>query len=729
MKPDPFNPIANAAPQKKRRKVRSRNCIMPVPANAPARPLTHPKLGRPSMMWTYRDADGQVLGYVDRYEMADHGKTFRPLALFELDGKYIWRWESWPTPRPLYGLDRLAGRPDAPVVVCEGEKAADAAHTLLPGHVAVTSPGGSQSAAKAEWSALAGRSVLIWPDADAAGNGYVDAVEHCVREAGANSVLVLRPPDGVSRGWDARDALNEGWTEERLAALIEAAEPRFVTKTSGIAGFEDDGAAGQGEAARGSARPKTLRGSDALIAAGEEAVLWHSNEMRAYATIMVNGHAENWPLESVDFKRWLAGRYYHSTARAPTSQQLADALRVLEVKAIMEGACHQPAMRTGATKDALWIDLCDGTWRAIKITPDGWRVVAQPDVKFVRSEIMAPLPEPEPGHMIEELRGFINADDDDFILIVAWLVAALWGRATTYPVLALSGEQGSGKSTVSRLLRSLVDPSAVETAAPPRDERDLVAAAAAQHVLAFDNISKVDGPLADAICRLSTGAGTLARKLHTNAEISWFQAARPIIINGIPSLTDRADLAERSLTVRLRPIDEDNRQPEDEWWAAWEAARPGVLAALCDALSGAMRRFATTKPKRLPRMASFAKLSYAAAPSLGWQEDDFERAYARNRAATSEAAFEGDIVAVAVFNWIHSDHPSGWEGTATQLLAELNMIVPDEIRRSHFWPTKANALGNAIERAAPLLRQKGIQVTKKHTGAARIISIMPSHQH
>ena len=87
-------------------------------------------------------------------------------------GKLEWRWERWPPKRPLYGLQRLAERPCAAVVVCEGEKAADAAARLLSGYVAVTSPNGSKSAAKADWSPLQGRAVTVWPDADAAGLEY-----------------------------------------------------------------------------------------------------------------------------------------------------------------------------------------------------------------------------------------------------------------------------------------------------------------------------------------------------------------------------------------------------------------------------------------------------------------------------------------------------------------------------------------------------------------------------
>ncbi|MCP4318474.1 MAG: ATP-binding protein [Hyphomicrobiales bacterium] len=687
-----------------------RRCMMPVAPNAPEPPSRHPKLGQPSARWAYRDEAGALLGYVCRFEKADGGKSFRPLCLFEeKNSTTSWRWQSWPTPRPLYGLDRLAAHPDAPVLICEGEKSADSAQNLVPSHVAITSPGGSKGAAKADWSPLPGRDVVIWPDADESGVKYAELVAHLLPDVGVRSVAIITVPNDVASGWDAGDALKEGWKQSRAIALISGAALHHVKEQSSETETRNR---------------KTPRQRDALLGSAESAELWRSPEGRAFATIPVNDHVEHWRLESISFKRWLAGRFYEETGGAPGGQQLTDALRVLDVRAVNQGACHVPMKRTGFGDDVLWLDLCDNDWRAIKITADGWEIVEQPPVKFVRNEIMSALPDPEAGGMIEELRSFINVDSGDYILVVSWLVAALWGRGSSFPVICLGGEQGSGKSTASRLLRSLVDPSIVETSSPPRDERDLIVAAGACHVLAFDNVSRIENWFSDAVCRLSTGAGFLTRKLHTDNDASWFQGSRPVIMNGIPSLTDRADLAERSLTVRLKRIDEESRQSEDTWWQEWEVVRPRVLGALCDALSGALRRHDGVRLAKMPRMASFAKLMAAAGPSLGWEDGDFEQAYSNNRARTSETAFEADPVAVAVRDWMTTERVgAAWEGTATELLAELNKTVSEDIRRSRFWPAKVNALGNAIDRAAPLLRQKQIHVQKRNTGAARLISI------
>ena len=162
-----FDPLPSGNGKVLPPRVREWRIIMPAPDGAPAPPARHPKLGAPARWWEYRDAAGRMLGRVYRFNPPNGGKETRSLVFGEHKrwGRQ-WRWLGFPRPRPLYGLDRLAARPDAPVIVTEGEKAADAAGWLLPDHVVVTSPGVSKAAGAADWSVLAGRRVTIWPDAD-----------------------------------------------------------------------------------------------------------------------------------------------------------------------------------------------------------------------------------------------------------------------------------------------------------------------------------------------------------------------------------------------------------------------------------------------------------------------------------------------------------------------------------------------------------------------------------
>src|SRR4051794_19286023 len=104
-----FAPILGAAKQGGSRATSALTIVAPIPAGAPEAPATHPRLGKPTAVWIYDNAAGRELGRIHRYETPE-GKEFRPLTLWRpvSGGQPTWRWESWPAPRPLYGLHALA---------------------------------------------------------------------------------------------------------------------------------------------------------------------------------------------------------------------------------------------------------------------------------------------------------------------------------------------------------------------------------------------------------------------------------------------------------------------------------------------------------------------------------------------------------------------------------------------------------------------------------------------
>jgi hypothetical protein len=119
--------------------------------------------------------------------------------------------------------------------------------------------------------------------------------------------------------------------------------------------------------------------------------------------------------------------------------------------------------------------------------------------------VLLPLPVPEQGGSIEALATLLNlSDPNDFVLVVSWLLAAL-RPSGPYPLLAVSGEQGSAKNLLSKLLKALIDPNAAPVWATAREGRDLMIAASNGHLLAFDNLSGLPAWLSDALCRLASG--------------------------------------------------------------------------------------------------------------------------------------------------------------------------------------------------------------------------------
>lgn len=238
--------------------------VRPVPQDAPAPPKAHPVRGLPVRVSVYREADGALIGYVLRFLTSDGGKDDIPLSFAKNDatGACEWRWMSFAKPRPLYGLDRLAAKPDAVVLVVEGEKCADAAHEELTDLAVVSWPGGGKADGKVDWSPLAGRKVITWADADAkrlkltreevktitAGLDKAAAalalaqaqaakpllpddeqpgfqtmvrVRERLRSMGCKLWDVRLPPAGAKPdGWDVADAVMEGLRGKELAAFI-----------------------------------------------------------------------------------------------------------------------------------------------------------------------------------------------------------------------------------------------------------------------------------------------------------------------------------------------------------------------------------------------------------------------------------------------------------------------------------------------------------------------------
>ncbi|MBX9756960.1 MAG: DUF927 domain-containing protein [Pseudomonadaceae bacterium] len=224
--------------------------VLPIPADAMhSVPTKHYKHGTPSKLWVYPDAAGQPLFVLYRFDLGPDAdgkprKVFAPLTwcASTADGTLQWRWQGLTEARPLLRLDQLAQRNAAPVVVCEGEKAADAAAELLPDHVATCWPNGSNAWQKADFAPLAGRAVLLWPDNDAPGQACMAALAEHLRQRGAASVRVVamggfsqqpclthgKPDLAFGGEWatgdDAADAVAKGWTPAHLAVLVRSGE-------------------------------------------------------------------------------------------------------------------------------------------------------------------------------------------------------------------------------------------------------------------------------------------------------------------------------------------------------------------------------------------------------------------------------------------------------------------------------------------------------------------------
>ena len=179
---------------------------------------------------------------------------------------------------------------------------------------------------------------------------------------------------------------------------------------------------------------------------------------------------------------------------------------------------------------------------------------------------MRALPVPQRGGSIDQLRRFVNLSDNDFILFVAVLLDALRpGRP--HPVLFLTGEEGSAKSTAATIARSLIDPNVTPLRTLPGTVRDLFVSVHNSHMLVCDNVSNITPAISDALCQISSGSGFATRRLYTNSAEFLVGGSRPVILNGLGNGITRSDLADRAVVLRLIPIERERRRSDTHLWA------------------------------------------------------------------------------------------------------------------------------------------------------------------
>ena len=219
--------------------------------------------GPRSALWTYRDAQGEPVGVVVRWELPNGKKDIRPASRHG-DG---WRIGGMPEPRPLYGLPDLA---DAKrVYVCEGEKAADAIRSV--GLTATTSAHGCESPGKTDWEPLAGKEIILLPDNDPPGRKYADAVTALLAKlTPAPVVKLVELPDLPDHG-DAAD-----FVDARTGT--DADELRRIVET-----LADEAEPMQRHAA-GSSRPNSLHRFPSMHCPSHCAVSWRPARRRSVAT-------------------------------------------------------------------------------------------------------------------------------------------------------------------------------------------------------------------------------------------------------------------------------------------------------------------------------------------------------------------------------------------------------------------------------------------------------------
>jgi hypothetical protein len=600
-----------------------------------------------------------------------------------------------------------------------------------------TGHAGADTVSRMRADHLAGlRTLYVVEEPDEGGKKFVEGHRKRLRELGwEGTAFAVQMPEGVKDVNVLWLDSGRDWSKfvERLEQAINGGVQ--IYPDTGGDGAEAKAAFTQATPELGHAHdPKNAGDHDAgvresqattLVRLAEVAEKFHDGEGAAYASVELDGHTETWPVKSRGFNLWLRREFYTAEHRAPSAQAMTDSSNLIEAQALFDGQQRAVRLRVARADEAIYVDLCNERWEAVRVTAAGWEVVAKPPVRFRRSPGMLALPTPMRGGSFSDLWRFVNVSAEDRVLYAAAVVMA-FNPDGPYPVLSANGSHGSAKSSIGRVLQRLVDPNAGDLRKAPKESRDVSVAANNGWLVAYDNITSIPDWLSDDLCRLSTGAGHGERTYYTNLDETIVKSKRPSVINGITDIITKPDLLDRAVILQCPPIDDERRIPELAFWAEFEAARPAILGAVLDAVSAAMRRLpdVVKETHRLPRMADFALWATAAEEALGFERGAFMEAYAGAIAGGHVLALEASPIAEPIRKLLERAN-GRWSGTPTALFSAITALADEHARRAHGWPKAPNAMSGDLRRIVANLKAIGISVSfaRLSKGEKRSITI------
>lgn len=512
----------------------------------------------------------------------------------------------------------------------------------------------------------------------------------------------------------------------KLALVRAGVTKSFVEKS--LVRVIRDAKGGDSDGSDGSETGGKAKQADKLLEiVRDRARFFTGNDGDLYVSVRIEDHTECYRLNSTQFNSYLSHEFYKEHATVIGAQARADA------KAVMAFWCaerHESVyVRLATHAGRVYVDRGTSDWSAIEIDTIGWRIVSTPPVNFRRTSAMGQLPMPVACDDITQLKSFLNVDNDQWPLIVAFVISCLYPQGP-YPVLILTGEHGSAKSTTLRVVKKLIDPSAAELRRQPEDIRDLMIAASNSWLLTYDNVSYLRDDVADTLCVIATGGGFSRKANYTDGDEYIINVMRPQAINGIGDFATRGDLLDRAIIITPPVIPENQREDEKSFWSRFEQAKPALLGALLHCVSIGLRNLDTTSLTAKPRMADFARFAVAAEPSYNATgHPSFMELYMENREQNTASILETSPLARVLWELIKEDHR--WIGTSRLLFADITDKAKEADKRSSGWPTAENKLKSPLMRIAPALRKAGIDVQyrrSKSGGQWEITYKKPSKQ-
>jgi putative DNA primase/helicase len=427
----------------------------------------------------------------------------------------------------------------------------------------------------------------------------------------------------------------------------------------------------------------------------DEASLFKGDDGLIYARFQSVDGVEIVPVDSKQVEEWLTR---HCIQYGIPVYKPAIKLAIASCRSKHWTKTDRLCVRVGSynpDKEVYW-DLADKTGRAVHVTAAGWNIVERPNVLFPTYQCQEALTEPDRGGSIHGLADMFGLSAHDQALIVSFCLTYLRGSGP-YPILLITGPEASGRTTLVRYLRALLDPSTLALRNLPKKEGELAVSARQNHLLVYDDVQVVPPLIGAAICKLSKG--TVFSERRGGREQILFQGARPIILAGSDEMLLNRELSSRALVVRLQSRTHFTSNVGGDFKGLAQ-----VRGALLDIVSHGLSRWHDVTIPAPIRDFEFEKWM-AACDLSRWGLGQYQDAYEANVSDGLADLVELDPLLTTLRDYMAK--VKTFRGTAGQLLQELNATA--NIAKGSRWPENPQTLSLRLRRDAKLLPEVGME--------------------
>lgn len=456
----------------------------------------------------------------------------------------------------------------------------------------------------------------------------------------------------------------------------------------------------------------------------EQHIFYHDRSETPYVSVINDGIRQYMEVYGNDYKKYIRYMFYDRYQKAVPKDALQRVLDTLAVKAQIEGKEITVAYRCAYHEGKIFYYLADREQTVICIDEEGYSVIAESPVPFIKKQNMSEQVLPQESDISLRklgMRYWKFATKEDRIL--HWvLLATRFISEGSQPLIYYFGDRGSAKSTSMKMDKMIVDPSEIDIKALPKNIADVIASVTNQYMVCFDNVSQISDELSNIFCIVATHGYYSKRKLYSNNEECAVKLNARVSFSGITNLSTKPDLIDRLVCLKLNRIDSSDRRTEDEIMGSFKIDLPYILDGIFRTLSRAIPIYENLNLKHLPRMADFAKWGYAIAEALGYGGDRFMKIYEKNQNELLENMVSEDAVITVLIEMLKKRHY--FKGKVTDLLSILTTMAEDmnlDIRVG--WARDASTLSRRLYESQSVLSMFGVSIHRGKANGDRYIEL------